>query len=90
MLNKKALIELAKSFARFIWFGLLALVVTFLTSLVTSGQFNNETVTVSGITFNVGVVLVAGIGLVIKAIDKYIHDNDNTNSNGIAPKFLQR
>ena len=90
MLNKKGLTELAKSFARFIYFGLLGLVATFLTSLVTSGELANETITLMGQTVNVGLVLVAGIGLAVKAIDRYRHASDANDSNGLAPKFLQK
>ena len=89
-LDSKGLVELAKSFGRFIYFGLLGLVGAFLTSLLTSGQLNNETVTIVGITVNVGVVLVAGIGLVIKAIDRYRHESESNNSAGLAPSFLQK
>ena len=88
-LDKKALIELAKSFGRFIWFGVLGLVVTFLTSLLADQSLASAHVTVGGTTFSVGFLLVAGIGFVAKGIDRYIHKNDNIDSAGIAPKFLQ-
>jgi len=88
-MDKEALIELAKSTGRFIWFGLLGLVVTALTALLTSGELQNINVIVGGLTINLSVVVLAGITAVIKLIDRYRHVSANTSSNGIAPKFLQ-
>jgi hypothetical protein len=89
-MNKKALIELAKSFGRFIWFGLLGLIVAFLTALAAGSTFTDMTVVVLGQTINIGFIIVAGIAFISKGIDKYIHENDNIKLEGIAPKFLQK
>lgn len=88
-MNKQALIELFKSFGRFLWFGILALILTFLTNLVSSGELNDITVVVSGAEINLSFLVLAVLGFVIKAIDRYIHASESNNSNGIAPKFLQ-
>lgn len=88
-MDKKALIELGKSFGRFIWFGLLGLVATFLTNLLASGELNNVNVVVAGMEVNLSFVVLALITGVIKLIDRYRHVNPETPSNGIAPKFLQ-
>lgn len=88
-LNKKALVELAKTFGRFVWFGLLGLVGTFLTSLLTDESLANARVEIAGVSLNVGFLILAGIGLVIKVIDRYRHVSERTDSKGLAPKFLQ-
>jgi len=88
-MDKKALIELAKSFGRFIWFGLLGLVSTFLVNLVASGQLNDINVVVGGLEVNLAFIVLAGITGLIKLIDRYRHVNENIDSKGIAPKFLQ-
>lgn len=88
--DKSALIETGKSFLRFIWFGVLGLVVTFLTSLTTSQDLLNTIWTVGDVAIPVGVWLVGGIGFAIKALDRYIHQSDNTKLNGLAPNILQR
>ena len=90
MFNKEALIELAKSFGRFMYFGILGLLATFLTNLVTSGALDHVTVVVLGQNISLSAALVLGIGLLVKAIDRYRHTNPETPSNGIAPTFLQR
>ncbi len=87
--NKKALIELLKSFGRFMWFGAAGLVALFLTSLGTDANLLALTWTVAGVELPVGVYIVAGIGFAVKAIDLYIHENKNIDSNGLAPKVLQ-
>lgn len=87
---KKALLELAKAFIRFMWFGVLGLIAAFLTALVAGGNFTGITIDVLGQTLNIGALIVVGITFVTKAIDKYIHDNENIASNGIAPSFLQK
>lgn len=88
-MDKKALIELAKSFGRFIWFGLLGLVSTFLVNLLASGDLNDINVVVGGLEVNLAFVVLAGITGLIKLIDRYRHVNENIDSKGIAPKFLQ-
>lgn len=88
-LDKKALVELAKTFGRFVWFGLLGLVGTFLTSLLKDDSIANAHVEIAGVSLNVGFMILAGIGLVIKAIDRYIHVSKKIESKGLAPTFLQ-
>lgn len=89
-MDKKALIELGKSFARFIWFGLLGLVATFLTNLVASGQLDNIVIDLNGFALNASVLVLAIITGIVKLIDKYVHESKTIESNGIAPSFLQR
>ena len=89
-MNKQALIELAKSFGRFLWFGLLALVATFLLSLTTNADLLSTTWTVNGLTMPLGVWIVAAIGFAVKAIDKYVHENKDLETKGLAPGFLQK
>lgn len=89
-MDKKALIELAKSFGRFMWFGILGLVVTFLTGLLTSGQLENVYVHVGDLYINISFVILAVITGLIKLIDRYRHVSSSTPSNGIAPSFLQK
>ncbi len=89
-LNKVALIELAKSFGRFLWFGILGLVVAFLTSLVASGSLATAQVDILGQSINVGILIVGAVAFVAKAIDRYIHENDKIKLSGIAPGFLQK
>jgi hypothetical protein len=90
MMDKKALIELGKSFARFMWFGLLGLVGTFLAGLLTSGQLENIYVHVGDLYINISFVILAVITGIVKAIDKYVHESKAIPSNGIAPSFLQK
>jgi len=89
-MDKQAIIELLKSFGRFVWFGLLALVGTFLTSLLTSGDIANITISILGQTIDLTLLVLAVIGFVIKGIDLYIRKSDNNDLNGIAPTFLQK
>ena len=89
-MDKKALIETAKSFARFLWFGILGLVATFLTNLVASGQLDNIVVNFNGLALNASVLVLAIITGIVKLIDKYVHESKNLDSNGLAPNFLQK
>ena len=89
-IDKNAVVELLKSFGRFIYFGVLGLVVTFLTSLAADPSLAQAHVTVAGQTFSIGFVLVAAIAFAAKAIDRYVHKSENTDLKGIAPSFLQR
>jgi drug/metabolite transporter (DMT)-like permease len=88
--KRKALIETLKSLGRGLWFGILGLVAVALTALASSGAVNDITVTVGGLTVNLAVIVVAVVGFVAKAIDKYIHEDKTIDSNGIAPTFLQK
>lgn len=89
-MDKKALIELGKSFARFLYFGILGLIATFLTGLLTSGQLENVYVHVGDLYINISFVILAVITGIIKLIDRYRHVSSSTTSNGIAPSFLQK
>lgn len=84
-MNKQALVEVAKSFGRFIYFGVLGLIVVFLTSLVAGGSLNNVAIDLGGQHFNVGFIIVALVAAAGKAIDRYVHANDKISANGIAP-----
>ena len=88
--KRKALIETLKSIGRGLWFGILGLIVVALTALASSGAVADVTVVVGGLTVNLAVVIVAVVGFLAKTIDTYIHKNDNINSNGLAPTFLQK
>lgn len=74
--TKKAVVETVKSFLRYMWFGALALAITFAEATLTDG-------TVSGTT---AVVLT----LVIKLVDTYVHNNKKMDVNGLAPSILQK
>ena len=54
-----ALKETFKSFLRFLYFGLLGLVGTFITSLMTSSDLQNTVITIGDTYLPVGVVIVA-------------------------------
>lgn len=86
----KAIIETLKSIGRGLWFGILGLVVVALTALASSGAITDITISVAGLTVNLAYVLIAVIGFIAKAIDTYIHKNENIATNGIAPSFLQK
>lgn len=88
--DKKALFETLKAAARALWFGILGLVVVVLASLATSGSINNVVISVGGLAVNLSVVILAVIGFIAKAIDTYVHKNENLDAKGIAPPFLQR
>jgi hypothetical protein len=88
-LNKQAFMELGKSFLRAIWFGLLGVVGVFLTSLTTNVDLLTATWSVGELTVPVGVWIVAGVGFVIKALDRYIHQNEDMVLNGLALPPMQ-
>lgn len=90
--TKTAIIEVLKSFARFMYFGALALVSTFLVSLTTNADLLNSmwTVPYLNVTLPVGAYIVLAIGVAVKGLDRYINQNKSINSNGIAPNFLQK
>lgn len=89
-MDKKALIEIAKSFGRFLWFGILGLVATFLGTLITNGDLNNINVVIAGSEINLSFIVLAVVTGIVKLIDKYVHESKSTDSNGIAPSFLQK
>ena len=74
--DKEALIELLKSFGRFVWFGACGLTIAWLSRTFLDGATD---VTMTTIV----------VGFIIKAIDQYIHENAGIKSNGIALPFLQ-
>jgi len=88
--KKNALIETLKSIGRGLWFGILGLVAVALAALASSGAVSDITVVVAGVSVNLSFVILAVVGFVAKTIDTYIHKNDNYQSNGIAPSFLQK
>ena len=88
--KRKALIETLKSVGRGLWFGILGLVVVALTALASSGAVTDVVIHVGGVAVNLAVVILAVVGFLAKTIDTYIHKNDNINSNGLAPTFLQK
>jgi hypothetical protein len=88
--NTKAIIETLKSFARAVWFSFLGLAVVILTNLAATGALDNLKVVVAGQTVSLSILLAATLGFVAKGIDSYVHKNENINSNGIAPGFLQK
>lgn len=88
--KKNALTETLKSIGRGLWFGILGLVAVALAALASSGAISDITVMVAGVSVNLSFVILAVVGFVAKTIDKYIHENDNYESNGIAPSFLQK
>lgn len=89
-MDKKALTELGKSFLRFMYFGILGLIGTFLTGLLASGELANVYIHVGELYINISFVILAVITGAIKLIDRYRHVSTNNDTNGIAPKFLQR
>lgn len=89
-MDKKAIIELLKSTGRYVWFGLLGVVVAALTALIASPEVVSATVTVAGMELSVGFIIIAVVGSIIKAVDLYIHKNKNIDANGIAPAILQK
>ena len=89
-MDKTALIELAKSTGRFVWFGFLALLVTALTALLSAGELQNINVLVGGLEINLSFVVLGLITGAIKLLDKYIHESKNIDSNGLAPSILQK
>ena len=88
--NKEAMKQLGLSTGRFLWFGVLGLLVAILTGLLTSTDIREITWTVGETALPVGVWIILGVGFAIKAIDRYIHKNDKTKLQGLAPSFLQK
>ncbi|WP_438980180.1 hypothetical protein [Polynucleobacter sp.] len=88
--KRNALIETLKSVGRGLWFAVLGLIAVALTALATSGAVSDITIVVAGVSINLSFVILAVVGFVAKTIDTYIHKNDNIQSNGIAPSFLQK
>lgn len=88
--DKQAAMETLKSIGRGLWFGFLGLVAVALAAVATSGAVSDITVNLAGLTFDLSVVILAVAGFIAKTIDTYVHKNDNFESNGIAPSFLQK
>ena len=89
-MDKKGLIETGKSFLRFLYFGVLGLIGTFLTSLVASTDLQNTVINIGGTYLPVGVVIVLALTGLVKAIDLYVRNNTKTDRKGIAPSVLQK
>lgn len=85
-----ATVETLKTIGRGIYFGLLGILALVLTVIATSPDVASAMVTVPvlGLTLNVGSLIVAGAGFLAKIVDRYRHEDDS-DSNGIAPNFLQ-
>jgi len=89
MFDKKALVETLKSFLRGGYFTLLGLLGTFITSLVASPDLQNTVIHIADdVYLPVGALLVFVLGMIAKAIDRYIHTNDNIKLTGITPTDL--
>lgn len=89
-MDTHAVKELVKSFLRFLYFGLLGLVGTFITSLAASQDLQNTVINIGDTYLPVGAVLFAALTGVVKMIDKYVRVSKGNDLNGIAPNFLQR
>lgn len=90
-MSNYALVETLKTIGRGIYFGLLGVVALVLTVIIASPDVAAATITVPvlGFTLNVGSLIVAGAAALAKIVDRYRHKSENTDSNGIAPSFLQ-
>ena len=89
MMDKKAFIETLKSFLRGVYFTVLGLVGTFITSLATNADLQNKVIHLgSDVYLPIGVVIVAVLAGLAKLIDRYVHTNDNIKLNGITPTDL--
>lgn len=86
----KALLETLKSIGRGLYFGILGLVVLALVALSASPELLAMTITIGGLSINVGAAIAAGVALLAKTIDSYVHKNKSIDANGIAPNFLQK
>lgn len=82
----KAFKETLKTFLRSVYFTVLGLVGTFITSLATSTDLQNKIVHLFGdIYLPIGVIIAGLLAGVAKLIDRYVHTNENINLNGITP-----
>ncbi len=88
-MDTKALKEVVKSFLRFLYFGVLGLVGTFISSLLASADLQNTVINIGDAYLPVGIVIVSVLTGLVKLIDKYVRSSDNNDLNGIAPEFLQ-
>jgi uncharacterized membrane protein (DUF485 family) len=87
-MDRKALTETFKSFLRFMYFGFLGLIGTYITQFLANTDMENTVVSIGGVLMPVGVVVVTVLAGVVKLIDRYIHTNKNINLNGITPSDL--
>lgn len=72
-IDKKAIVEGAKELGRVV---LIAMIPVFYTSInMQTGEF----------TFNWKIMLATGLVALLKAVDKYVHEEPNTKSSGILP-----
>lgn len=70
-LNFPAIIEALKELARYIFFGAIALLIMWVQSHVTSWGISD--------------IEVAIITLALRGIDKWVHENEDIDLNGIVP-----
>lgn len=89
-MDTKAIVELLKSFGRFLWFGLLGLVATFLVSLAATQDLLTVTWMVADVVIPVGAWIATLFGFLAKAIDLYVRKSEHNDLNGIALSFLQK
>jgi len=87
-MDKVAVAETVKSFLRFLYFGVLGLVSTFIVGLAASEPLQNSYVHIGGFYIQTGVIAVAILSGIAKLIDRYIHKNENIPLNGITPTDL--
>ena len=81
-----ALKETLKTFLRSVYFTVLGLVGTFIASLATNADLQNNVVHVAGDIFlPIGVIIAVILSGIAKLIDRYVHTNENINLNGITP-----
>lgn len=88
--NKKAIIEVLKSAARYVWFGLLGIIVLVIAAILATPQVVGATVNIAGMNISIGFIVIAIGSAIAKGIDVYVHKNSNVTLNGIAPPFLQK
>lgn len=71
-----AIREVVKAFLRYLWFGLIGLVVAYLQAQLTTGHPSEKTIFI--------------VGLIVTLLDRYVHTNKKIDANGLAPGFLQK
>lgn len=88
-MDTKALLELAKTAARAVWFGLLGVISTVLLATVADENLLRMVWSIGEITLPVGVWVAAAVSAAVKLIDRYVHTS-KSKANGLAPTFLQK
>lgn len=92
-MDKQAIIEASKSFLRGLYFSIVGAALSylsiFLSGIIAEGNLGELSVVIGETSLPVGVVIAAGLAALVKLIDRYIHKSES-ESNGLAPSFLQR